>query len=366
MFIFSPPGREGPFRIVHAVPGRARLRLPPIRLRWDVEQIETALHDLSGIRSVRVNPHASCVVVTHATDVTANEICQHLRRCLRDRFAVLELVRPKSVPSAESNDSPEQRSLYAESLEGKMWRVGTASAVLPFFVFRRGMRRRGLVGRFLTIPGLASLALSLHILKSGVDVLFKTGRPNADTLTATGIVSSLVAGQDASALAIVWLTGDARQHADYVAKRIGLNEFICDMQPNDKLHTVRGLRERGAIVVMVGDGSNDAPALAAADVGIVLGANRTDVAVEAADIIIAGGNPSRLPELLRLGRDTMRVIRENFAIAIGVNSVGLALGALGWLPLFWGVVLHNCSTLVVVLNSSRLLYHDLGAASRDV
>jgi cation-transporting P-type ATPase C len=59
------------------------------------------------------------------------------------------------------------------------------------------------------------------------------------------------------------------------------------------------------------------------------------------------------------------VIRENFAIAIGVNSAGLAMGALGWLPLFWGVVLHNCSTLVVVLNSSRLLYHDLGEAGRE-
>lgn len=158
---------------------------------------------------------------------------------------------------------------------------------------------------------------------------------------------------------IILLTGDIEQHAQIVATRMGLDRYEAEAMPEDKAETVLRLQSTGVQVVMVGDGTNDGPALAYSDVGITMGRNYTEVAVEAADIAIMGDEPLMLPAVIKLSQKSMRIVNENFIISIGVNTIALMLASIGVLPMFWGGVLHNMCTVAVVGNSSRLLFHDL-------
>ncbi len=158
---------------------------------------------------------------------------------------------------------------------------------------------------------------------------------------------------------IILLTGDVEQHAEIIAGRMSMDRYHAELLPEDKAEVVLQLQSKGVHVVMVGDGINDAPALAYADVGIAMGGSRTDIAMEASDITITGDDPLMIPAIIRLARQTMRTVRQNFAIAVGVNTIGLLLGAMGVLPAFWGAVLHNSTTIAVVVNSARILLHDI-------
>ena len=163
---------------------------------------------------------------------------------------------------------------------------------------------------------------------------------------------------------ILLLTGDQEQQADVVARRLGLDGFESELMPEDKAKVILRLQAGGNGVVMVGDGINDAPGLAYADVGIALGKTRTDVAMEAADITIAGDNAMLLPATYGLARHTMDVIRQNFFVSVGVNTVGLLLGGLGLIPVIVGATLHNASTILVVGNSLRIFFYDMQDAKK--
>jgi cation-transporting P-type ATPase C len=158
---------------------------------------------------------------------------------------------------------------------------------------------------------------------------------------------------------IVLLTGDVEQNAEIIASRMAVDAYRAELLPEDKAETVLRLQSKGARVVMVGDGINDAPALAYADVGIAIGGTRTDIAMAASDITIASDEPLMIPAVINLAKKTMGIVRQNFAIAVGVNTAGLILASLGVLPVVWGAVLHNSTTVAVVLNSARLLFHDV-------
>lgn len=154
------------------------------------------------------------------------------------------------------------------------------------------------------------------------------------------------------------LTGDVEFQAERMAIRMNMDDFQSELMPEDKAKTVLQMQSSGSSVIMIGDGINDAPALAYADVGVAIGNTRTDIAIESADITITNDDPLLIPSSVVLARKTMKTIRENFGVVIGINTLGIVMSAVGWLPVFWGSVLHNSSTILVVLNSGRLLMHD--------
>ncbi|HWB36737.1 MAG TPA: heavy metal translocating P-type ATPase, partial [Rugosimonospora sp.] len=158
---------------------------------------------------------------------------------------------------------------------------------------------------------------------------------------------------------IVMITGDARPVAEAVAADLGLDEVFAEVLPADKDSAVARLRARGLHVAMVGDGVNDAPALARADVGIAIGAG-TDVAIESAGVVLASSDPRRVTSVIRLSRASYRKMVQNLAWAAGYNVVAipLAAGALAWagftLSPAIGAVLMSASTIVVALNAQLL------------
>ncbi|MBO6178788.1 MAG: heavy metal translocating P-type ATPase [Selenomonadaceae bacterium] len=153
---------------------------------------------------------------------------------------------------------------------------------------------------------------------------------------------------------IVMLTGDSKAVAAKVAGEMDIDSFHAEILPEDKAEYVNKLKQRGA-VMMVGDGINDAPALAFADVGVSLGGRQTDIAAESSAVTIHSEDPARLIEALKLGRRTMDLVHQNFMATILVNSAAMLLGALGKISPLWAAVIHNSATLLVVLNSCRIL-----------
>jgi cation-transporting P-type ATPase C len=158
---------------------------------------------------------------------------------------------------------------------------------------------------------------------------------------------------------IVLLTGDHPETAAAVAAELGIDEFRAQATPEDKQDLVRSLQAAGYTAAMVGDGTNDAPALALADIGIAMGVGGTDVAVETADVALAGDDLSRLLELRDLGRRAIGLIRQNYGMAIAVNAAGLLVSAGGALSPVAAAILHNASSVAVVGNSSRLIRYRL-------
>ena len=158
---------------------------------------------------------------------------------------------------------------------------------------------------------------------------------------------------------ILMLTGDHAQTAAAVAAELGIDEWRAEVLPEDKLDAVRRLQAQGHRVAMVGDGVNDAPALAVADIGIAMGLAGTDVAVETADVALAGDDLRRLLDIRDLGGHTVDVIAQNYAMSIAVNALGLLIGAGGALSPVLAAVLHNASSVAVVANSSRLIRYQL-------
>ncbi len=160
---------------------------------------------------------------------------------------------------------------------------------------------------------------------------------------------------------VVLLTGDVRPAAQRVADSVGIREVRAEMLPEDKIGEIKTLADHPHRVAMVGDGVNDAPALAAADLGIAMGAGGADLAIDAADVALMGDDVGKIPTTLGIGREALRIIKQNIVFSLMLNSAAVAIVSMGWLSIVGAAILHQVSSLAVILNSLRLLS---GAASR--
>ncbi len=157
---------------------------------------------------------------------------------------------------------------------------------------------------------------------------------------------------------VVLLTGDNAGTASSVAGLLGVDELKSELLPEDKLAGVQKLRSQWGPVAMVGDGINDAPALAAADVGIAMGAAGSDTALETADVVLMADNIAKVPFSISLGRKALRVIKQNISLALAIKAAFILLAVFGLTSLWLAILADDGATLVVILNSLRLLKVD--------
>jgi Cd2+/Zn2+-exporting ATPase len=154
---------------------------------------------------------------------------------------------------------------------------------------------------------------------------------------------------------VTMLTGDRKEVASRVAAELACTDFKAHCLPQDKLAIVEQIKKDGHTVVVVGDGINDAPALAAGDLGIAMGAAGSDVAINSASIALMSDDLKRLPFLVQLSRKTGKVIHQNLGFGIMFIVLGIAAGAAAWLPAIYAAILHFAGSLIVVFNSARLV-----------
>jgi len=154
---------------------------------------------------------------------------------------------------------------------------------------------------------------------------------------------------------VTMLTGDRDEVANRVAAELACTDFKAHCLPQDKLSIVENIKKAGHTVAVVGDGINDAPALAAGDLGIAMGAAGSDVAINSASIALMSNDLRRLPFLVRLSRKTRTVINGNLFFGIVFIILGVLAAALAWLPVVYAAVLHFVGSLIVVFNSARLV-----------
>lgn len=155
---------------------------------------------------------------------------------------------------------------------------------------------------------------------------------------------------------VIMLTGDNPQAAANIASQVGIKDFRAELLPQDKLDVVAELKDQGEVVAMIGDGINDGPALAMADIGISMGAAGTQVAIEASDIALMGNNLLIIPEVFGLGRKALKIIWQNIWIfAVGVNLIGIIISGAGFITPIIAAIIHNAASVAVVVNSAKLL-----------
>lgn len=246
---------------------------------------------------------------------------------------------------------------------------------LNSFEALKGKGLKGVIGGIEYFAGNAKLITDLHLTVDTVSLGKETRAGNTpvflatkDTLLALVMVADQLKDNAKDAVArlhklgiqVVMLTGDDKNTAAYIAQQVGIDEVVAEVTPEDKLNTIKKYQAQGRIVAMAGDGVNDAPALAQADVGIAM-ATGTDVAIETAGIALLNGDISKLVKAIKLSKITMRGIKQNLFWAFIYNIVGIPLaGGLffpftGWLlnPVFAGLAMAF-SSFSVVTNSLRI------------
>ncbi|MFO7536908.1 MAG: cation-translocating P-type ATPase [Chloroflexota bacterium] len=248
------------------------------------------------------------------------------------------------LPQADSFETFTGRGVWATYL-GYEIGVGTPELMAEMEISVPGEARRQLDQ--LRDEGKTAVLVALDSRIIGILGIADQLRPNAPEmirrLRAAGLKK------------IVMLTGDNARTAQAIAVEAGISEVHAQLLPEDKLDIIRQLQEDGYVVAMVGDGINDAPALAAADIGLAMGAAGTDVAIETADIALMTDDLLKIPEAIRLSKATLNNIRQNVIIALLTVSMLLAGVLLGKVHMASGMLIHEASVMIVILNGMRLL-----------
>ncbi len=309
-----------------------------------------------------------------------------LKTLLMDKTGTLTYGRPKVVEISPLDGADEKEVLYWAAIAEKRSEHPLAKAItekaeelglsIPHPLSFENARGKGVKaqGNSKTI-----MAGSSEMMKSeGVEILESTKElfeaKQSEGMTALlivldqqilGIISIADTLREGARDAIdkireqgvseIWmLTGDNALVADRIGKQLGIR-YEAKLLPEEKVMSVKEWKRKGRVVAMIGDGVNDAPALAAADIGIAMGAVGTDVAIETADIALMTDELEKIPTAIRLSRKALRVIKENLIFALVFNTVLVFLSAQGWVTMILGAVMHQASSLLVILSSMRLL-----------
>ena len=291
------------------------------------------------------------------------------------------LTEAEALGLAARLDAPSEHPVAAALVEAHRQRGAGALGPVSDFEAVTGRGVRGRIdgvgyrlgnGRYARESGVATPALEARLEaleregKTAVVLFARDGSAQdggpGRALAVFGVAdtprpTSVEAVGDLHALGVttVMLTGDNQTTADAVARAVGIDDARGGLLPEDKLAAVDDLRARYGPVGMVGDGINDAPALAKADVGFAMGAAGTDTALETADVALMEDDLRRLPDFLRLSRRTARVLRQNIALALGIKAVFFGLAVVGVATLWMAVVADMGASLLVTFNGLRLL-----------
>jgi len=297
------------------------------------------------------------VAVEPLSGVTQAELLRYA--ALAEAGSSHPLARPVVAAAEELGVGPADAEVEAETVPGRgvVARVLGREVVVGSARFAAEVAERRRDGRPVTAVAASAEALAAHgrtplvVLVDGapLGVIGVADQPRRGAAEAVSELRALGVRE------VAMLTGDAEAVARAVAREVGVTDVRAGLLPEDKLAAVAELRARGRVVAMVGDGVNDAPALAAADVGVAMGAAGSAVAVETADVALMTDDPRRLPHAVRLARRTAANLRQNVAFAVATVALLLAGVAAGGVTMSLGMLVHEASVLLVVLNGMRLL-----------
>jgi Cd2+/Zn2+-exporting ATPase len=256
--------------------------------------------------------------------------------------AVVEGARERNVVPAGAVEG-----FREASGKGVQGRIGTSEVLVGRVAW---LREHGVAAEDVTAADAASLSV-LHVAVDGREI----GWLGLEDRIRPGATEAVKAVAEAGIPKRVMLTGDRWAVARRVGNEIGCTDVLAEILPEEKMRAVQVLKDEGHVIAVVGDGVNDAPALAAGDVSIAMGAAGSDAAIHSASIALMNNELNRIPFLLHLSRRTMAVITQNLALSATSVAVFLALSAAGFVHPVLAVLLHTGSALAVIVNSARLV-----------